>query len=141
LQRCHDHHAEMIYQHMRHTGAAIVAIGDFLAHVGDWTGLPPADLLETMQGAAPVSAGVSTELQRLQHSISEDEKARALLGSDGDPAEVLEQLRSLDSPAGAAATAYLDLVGYRLVNGFDITNPYALELPGALLNAIRTSVE
>jgi phosphohistidine swiveling domain-containing protein len=114
LQRCHDHHAEMIYQHMRHTGAAIVAIGDFLANAGDWTSLPPAELLETMQGAAPVSAGVSTELQ---------------------------QLRSLDSPAGEAAAAYLDLVGYRLVNGFDITNPYALELPASLLGAIKTSVE
>jgi pyruvate,water dikinase len=141
LQQCHDHHAEMIYQHMRHTGAAIVAIGDFLANVGDWTSLPPADLLETMQGAAPVSAGVSTELQRLQHEISQDEAAQKLLDSDGDPGQVLQELRSLDNPAGAAAAAYLDLVGYRLVNGFDITNPYALELPDALLRAIRTSVE
>jgi phosphohistidine swiveling domain-containing protein len=141
LQRCHDHHAEMIYQHMRHTGAAMVTIGDFLANAGDWTSLPPAELLETMQGAAPVSAGVSTELQRLQHAIADDETARSLLDSDGDPAEVLEQLRSLDSPAGEAAAAYLDLVGYRLVNGFDITNPYALELPASLLGAIRTSVD
>jgi phosphohistidine swiveling domain-containing protein len=140
LQRCHDHHAEMIYQHMRHTGAAMVTIGDFLAHAGDWTSLPPAELLETMQGAAPVSAGVSTELQRLQHAISEDETARALLDSDGDPGEVLEQLRSLESPAGEATAAYLDLVGYRLINGFDITNPYALELPASLLGAIKTSV-
>ncbi len=66
LTRCRDHHAEMIYQHMRHTGAAIVPIGDFLAHVGDWTGLPPADLLGLMRGSAPVSAGASAELERLQ---------------------------------------------------------------------------
>src|SRR5205823_4759063 len=39
-----------------------------------------------------------------------------------------------------AASAYLDLVGYRLINGFDISNPYALELPDALLRAIRTAV-
>jgi pyruvate,water dikinase len=140
LQRCRDHHAEMIYQHMRHTGAAIVAIGDFLAHAGDWTGLPPADLLDLMRGAAPVSAGVSTELQRLQHAISEDEHAKKLLESDDDPGKILDELRSLDSPAGEAAAAYLDLVGYRLVNGFDITNPYALELPAGLLGAIRTAV-
>ena len=141
LQRCHDHHAEMVYQHMRHTGAAMVAIGDFLAHVGDWTSLPPADVLDLMRGSAPVSAGVSTELQRLQHAISEDEAARTLLESDDDPGKILDELRSLDSPAGAATAAYLDLVGYRLVNGFDITNPYALELPASLLGAIRTSVE
>ena len=141
LRRCRDHHAEMIYQHMRHTGAAIVAIGDFLAHVGDWTGLPLADLLELMQGAAPVSAGVSIELGRLQHAIAHDPAARQLLEPDGDPGEALEALRSLDSEAGAAASAYLDLVGYRLVDGFDISNPCALELPDVLLRAIRTAVD
>jgi phosphohistidine swiveling domain-containing protein len=140
LTRCRDHHAEMIYQHMRHTGAAIVPIGDFLAHVGDWTGLPPADLLDLMRGAAPVSAGVSTELGRLQYAIANDPAAQRLLESEDDPGLVLEELRSLDGDAGAAATGYLDLVGYRLVNGFDISNPYALEMPDVLLRAIRTAV-
>src|ERR1051325_2700191 len=34
IVRCADHHAEMIYQHMRFTGGAMLPIGDFLAHVG-----------------------------------------------------------------------------------------------------------
>ena len=140
LTRCRDHHAEMIYQHMRHTGAAMVAIGDFLVHVGDWTGLPPADVLGLMRGAAPVSAGASAELERLQTAIATDPAAQQLLDSDDDPGEVLGRLRSLDGDAGSAAAAYLDLVGYRLVNGFDISNPFALELPDALLRAIRTAV-
>ena len=38
--RCRDHHAAMITQHMRHTAAAVVPTGDFLAHAGAWTGLP-----------------------------------------------------------------------------------------------------
>ena len=66
LGRCRDHHAAMIYQHMRFTGAPSIPTGDFLAHVGDWTGLPPADLLELLRGAAPVSAGASVELDRLR---------------------------------------------------------------------------
>jgi pyruvate,water dikinase len=140
LQRCHDHHADMIYQHMRHTGAATVVIGDFLAHAGDWTGLPHPDLLDLMRGAAPVSAGASAELERLQAAIAADPSARELLDSDKDPGEVLEALRSLEGEAGAAASAFLDLVGYRLVSGFDISYPYALELPESLLQAIRTSV-
>ena len=41
LGRCRDHHTEMIYQHMRFTGAAMISIGDLLAHVGEWTGLRP----------------------------------------------------------------------------------------------------
>ena len=36
---------------------------------------------------------------------------------------------------------YLDLVGCRLLDGFDISGRYALELPDALLRSIRSSVD
>jgi phosphohistidine swiveling domain-containing protein len=141
LSRCRDHHIEMIYQHMRHTGAAVLPTGDFLAHVGDWTGLPPSELLGLMRGASPVSSGASSELERLLAAIAQDPAAQELLESDGDPANVLEQLRSLEGETGAAAAAYLDLVGYRLLDGFDISGRYALELPDTLLRAIRVAAE
>jgi phosphohistidine swiveling domain-containing protein len=141
LVRCRDHHIEMIYQHMRHTGAAMLPTGDFLVHVGDWTGLPPSELLGLMRGASPVSSGASVELERLVEAIAEDPGARRVLESDRDPGEVLEQLRSVEGDAGAAASAYLDLVGYRLLDGFDISGRYALELPDTLLRAIRVAVE
>jgi hypothetical protein len=41
LTRCRDHHSSMIAQHMRFTAGAVLPTSDFLAHVGDWTGLPP----------------------------------------------------------------------------------------------------
>jgi pyruvate,water dikinase len=141
LTRCRDHHAAMISQHMRFTAAAVTPTGDFLAHVGDWTNLPPAELLGLMRGTAPVSAGASAELERLIAALGEDSHARELLASDEDPGRVLEALRSLESDAGAAVSAYLDLVGYRLLDGFDISEPYALELPDVLLRAIRIAVE
>ena len=141
LTRCRDHHIEMIYQHMRFTGAAVLPTGDFLAHVGDWTGLPASQLLGLMRGASPVSSGASSELERLIAAIAEDPAARQVLDSDGDPGEVLERLRSLEGDAGAAASAYLDLVGYRLLDGFDISGRYALEMPDTLLRAIRIAVE
>ena len=141
LTRCREHHVAMIYQHMRFTGAPSVPTGDFLAHVGDWTGLAPAELLGLLRGAAPVSAGASAELERLRTAIAQDPSARRLLESDDEPGRVLEALRSLAGHAGAAASAYLDLVGYRLLDGFDISGRYALELPDALLRAIRVAVE
>ena len=49
----------MIAQHMYFTAGAVLPTGDFLAHVGDWTGLPPSELLGLMRGAAVVSAGGS----------------------------------------------------------------------------------
>jgi rifampicin phosphotransferase len=140
LARCRDHHAEMIYQHMRFTGAAVLPTGDFLAHVGDWTGLPPAELLGLMRGAAPVSAGASAELDELIRAVGEDPAAQRLLEPGGDPAEALETLRSRDGATGAAMSAYLDLVGNRLLDGFDISEPTALELPDVLLRAISVAV-
>ena len=141
LTRCGDHHAEMIYQHMRFTGAAMLPVGDFLAHAVEWTGLPPSELLGLMRGAAPVSAGASDELQALVNAIGRDSAARELLDSDGDPGEILASLRSLPGETGAAASAYLDLVGYRLLDGFDIAERYALELPDVLLRALRVAVD
>src|SRR5713226_6958972 len=140
LTQCRDHHAAMITQHMRFTASAMVPTGDFLAHVGDWTGLPPAELLGLMRGSATVSAGGSDELERLTSSIGQDSAAMELLQSDDDPARVLAELRSLPGEAGSAVNGYLDLVGCRPLDGFDISEPSALELPDALLRAIRVTV-
>jgi len=141
LRRCHDHHREMIYQHMRFTGAAMVALGDLLVHAVQWTGVPPAELLSTMRGAAPVSAGAFDELGRMIAAVNADPAAKALLSEDGDPADTLARLRAQPGAAGEAVDAYLELTGYRLLDGFDISGRYALELPGALLKAIRAAVE
>jgi pyruvate,water dikinase len=139
LRRCRDHHAAMITQHMRFTASAILPTGDFLAHVGDWTGLPPSELLGLLRGSSQVSAGSSDEMERLRRAFAQDAAARAALAADGDPEQTLASLRSLGGEAGAAVSAYLDLVGHRLVDGFDIAEPSALELPDALLRAIRVA--
>src|SRR5262245_42305724 len=137
LTRCRDHHSAMIAQHMRFTAGALLPTGDFLAHVGDWTGLPPSELLSLMRGSAEVSSGGSDEMERLKRAFAKDPAAREVLASDGDPVEVLARLRALSGDAGAAVSGYLDLVGNRLIDGFDIAEPSALELPDALLRAMR----
>ncbi len=140
LTRCRDHHAKMIAQHMRFTAGAVLPTGDFLAHVGDWTGLPPSELLGLMRGSAAVSAGGSDEMERLKKAFAGDASARKTLESDGDPALVLASLRSLAGETGAAISCYLDLVGNRLVNGFDISEPSVIELPDALIRSMRIVV-
>jgi pyruvate,water dikinase len=140
LTRCRDHHSAMISQHMRFTAGALLPTGDFLAHAGNWTGLPPAELLGLMRGASEVSAGGSAEMKRLKQAFGADAKARAVLASNDDPAQVIASLRALGGETGAAISGYLDLVGHRLIDGFDIAEPSALELPDALLRAIRIAV-
>jgi pyruvate,water dikinase len=140
LTRCRDHHASMIAQHMRFTAGAVLPTSDFLAHVGDWTGLPPSELLGLMRGSAEVSSGGSDEMARLKAAFASDAAARKILESADDPAQVLARLRTLGGETGAAVSGYLDLVGHRLIDGFDIAEPTALELPDALLRAIRIAV-
>lgn len=140
LTRCRNHHAAMLAQHMRFTGAAMLPTGDFLVHVGDWTGLPPARLLGLLRGSAEVSAGGSAEMGRLTSTLAADRSALEILGSGGPADQVLAALRAHPTEAGAAVSDYLDLVGYRLLDGFDICEPFALEMPDALLRAIRIAV-
>jgi pyruvate,water dikinase len=131
----------MIFQHMRFTGSAMLPVGDLLAHLGQWTDVAPAVALAMLRGAAPVSAGASGELERLIAAITQDSDARALLDSDGDPGTTLAKLRAFGGDVGPAMSAYLDLVGCRLLDGFDISGRYALELPDVLLRSIRSSVD
>jgi pyruvate,water dikinase len=140
LTRCRDHHAAMMFQHFRFTGTAVVPTGDFLAHTEDWTGLPRAELLGLMRGSASVSAGGSDELERLVSAIGGDTAALELLRPGDDARGALAALRSLEGERGSAVSGYLNLVGYRPLDGFDISEPAALELPDALLAAIRGAV-
>src|SRR5262245_37297691 len=140
LMRCREHHAAMIAQHMRFTAAAVLPTGDFLVHAAEWTGLPHSELLGLMRGSAEVSSGGSEEMVRLKRAFANDSSARKVLETDRDPAKVLERLRELGGEAGAALSAYLDLIGNRLIDGFDIAEPTALELPDALLRAICIAV-
>src|SRR5262249_31775527 len=138
--RCRDHHSAMLDQHMRFTAGALLPTGDFLAHVGDWTGLPPSELLGLMRGSATVSAGGSDEMERLKSAFAQDATARGILGSGSDPAKPPARPRSLGGKTGAQIPGYPDLAGTRLVDGFDIAEPTALELPDALVRAISIAV-
>ena len=141
LRRCRDHHAEMIYQHMRFTGTAVIPPGDLIAHVGEWTGLPTAQVLGMMRGASPVSGGGSPQGAQLVAALRADPAAVERLNAHDEPGKLLDEMRHEDSEAGRALTDYLDVTGYRLLDGFDISGRYALEMPDVLLRSIRSSID
>jgi len=141
LLRCRDHHRAMVTQHMRFTASAVIPVGDLMVHVMQWAPeVSQAEVLGLMRGASPVSAGASDELTNLVAAFSANDEARAVLESDGEPAAILAALRARDDAEGRAMAAYLELVGYRLLDGFDISSRFALELPDALVRAIRSAV-
>jgi phosphohistidine swiveling domain-containing protein len=141
LRRCHDHHATMIRQHMAFTGTAVIPPGDFLVHAREWTGLSTVKLLGLMRGASLISGGDSPQHAALVTAYRADPAARQALDAEEDPGSLLERLRREATPTGEALDGYLDFVGFRLLDGFDISNHYALEMPDVLLRAIRTAID
>jgi pyruvate,water dikinase len=139
LARCREHVMQMLYQSMRFAVPALLPVGDLLVRATDWSGLPPAQVIGLLRGASPVSTGASSELERLIAAIRGDDASLAALGS-GPAERALEALCGWPGEVGAAARAYLDLVGYRLLSGWDIGQPYALELPEVLIKAIGSLV-
>ncbi|MGO4255036.1 PEP-utilizing enzyme [Marmoricola sp. RAF53] len=141
LRRCHDHHATMIRQHMAFTGTAVIPAGDFLVHAREWTGLSTVKLLGLMRGASLISGGASPQHAALVAAYRADPAARAALDADEDAGSLLERLRREPTPTGEALNDYLEFAGYRLLDGFDISNHFALEMPEVLLRAIRSAID
>ena len=141
LRRCREHHAVMVRQHMAFTGTAIVPPGDFLAHARAWTGLSTVKLLGLMRGASLISGGASPQHAALVSAYRADPAARQALDTDEEPGALLERLRRESTPTGEALDDYLDFAGFRLLDGFDISNHCAIEMPDVLLRAIRTAID
>jgi rifampicin phosphotransferase len=139
---CADHLGRMIAQHHEFNGATMVPLGDFLAHAMEWTGLPTASLLELFAGASPTSTGQCEELDAVRDALRRDPEAVTVLRSDEPADAILHQLRTAALPATRRAVSdWVDLVGHRITDGFDVDQPCALEKPGVLVAALRRSVE
>jgi pyruvate,water dikinase len=141
LRRCREHHAVMIRQHMAFTGTAVIPPGDFLVQATGWTGLPIVKLLGLMRGASAISGGDSAQHAALVAAYRADPTARKALDSDEEPGALLERLRREDTATGRALNDYLEFAGCRLLDGFDISGRYALEMPDVVLRSIQTAID
>ncbi|WP_437779355.1 PEP-utilizing enzyme [Sorangium sp. So ce1097] len=141
LRRAEAHMADMVALHHRYNFAAVLPIGDYLAHVGAWTGASPGEALALLQGTTPLAKGVATEeLQVLAKALRESAAGREALARRGDAQATLDALAALEGDVGPATRAYLDLVRFRTV-GYDVSDKTGGELPDTLVRAIRAAVE
>jgi phosphohistidine swiveling domain-containing protein len=112
--------------------------------------LSAGDLLQTMRGLSPVSAGAVDELVDLRKALLQAPDALALVNagvmkaggvkSGGADADVLAQLQSRQDAVGAAARAYISVVGLRILGGYDVADPHAREHPDMIMRVIRASI-
>ncbi len=131
------------YLEIRHsfTFPAIMPVGDFMAHVSEWTGRPTGEILAVLRGSSPVSAGIArAELATLAEAMRGDGVAMDLVRSSRPPAEVVSALCELAGATGEAMRAYVALVGVRSL-GYDIGEGTALDYPEVLVRAIRAALE
>src|SRR5919108_10959 len=141
LDRCRENQKRGAYLHHLFNVPALLPVGDLLVHCQEWTGRPATQILALLQGFSPDPLGADEEIERLRSAIERDGVARALLDAAPEPAELLVSLRRLAGETGAAAGAYIDAVGWRPVNGEDVGEPNAAELPELIVGAIRSSLE
>jgi rifampicin phosphotransferase len=141
LDRCRENQKRGAYLHHLFNVPAFLPVGDLLVHGQEWTGRTAAEILDLLQGYTPDPLGADQEMERLRVAIMRDRVAEALLDSAPEPAELLASLRSLPGETGAAAAAYVDTVGWRPVNGEDVGEPNAIELPELIAGAILMALE
>jgi pyruvate,water dikinase len=140
LQRAFEFLRSAVFYHHRFNFCSLVPLGDFLVHAIAWTGLPAGELLRTMKGLSPDSAGAAAELAGLKQAILADGEALALLTSRSSDADIMAALESHPGPVGAAMRAYMDVVGLRVLGGYDIADPHSREHPELIVKIIRTAV-
>ncbi len=137
---CRQTAADGIVLHHRMDLCPLLPIGDFLAHAEEWTDRPAGELLGLFDGASPITVGAVEELEAVVAAIEDDPDARATLFGDGPSTEIFEALRSRSDPVGHAMQEWLDVVGYRIVSGYDVADFYALENPSILITTLRSAV-
>jgi pyruvate,water dikinase len=131
---------EAVFTHHRLNFCALLPVGDFLVHAMDWTGMPAGELLQVMRGLSPVSAGALDELTALRTALLAAPDAMALVTSGGSDAAILAQLQARQDPVGAAARAYVDVIGLRILGGYDVADRHAREHPEMIVKVIRASL-
>jgi len=136
LRLCLDHVAAMAYQHHRYNCHALVPVGDFVLQASEWTHRPPESLFGLFDGYSPVSNVLSPEIQDAVATLQADQGALDLLHSDGEPAAILDELRTRIP----AVDDYVANVHFRLIEGFDIANPTIGERPDSIVGRLRAAV-
>ncbi|MEN9644507.1 MAG: hypothetical protein RL238_1176 [Actinomycetota bacterium] len=133
---CAEHVAAMVYQHHRFNSDALVPIGDFLLHAAGWAHRDPISLFPVFDGYSPVSNVSPPEMQAALAALRADAEALDLLLSDTPAADVIAGLRA----RLPEVDAYVAAVHFRVLEGFDITNPTVGERPESLVGRMRTAL-
>ena len=136
VRACAAQVGAMVYQHHVHNCHALVPVGDFMLQTAGWTHRNPATLFAVLDGYSPVSNVSPPEMHAALGAIRADAAALALLESDRPAAEVIVELRALLPEVDD----YVGGVHFRVLDGFDVTNPTIGERPESIVGRLRAAM-
>ncbi|WP_210547242.1 PEP-utilizing enzyme [Rhodoferax sp. PAMC 29310] len=140
IRDTHAHLGDMVRQHHEFTVTATLPIGDFLAHLIQWTGKPAGELLQVLRGSSDVSLGVAkAELAALASALNANAEAHAILNGPESASAIIKTLQAHPTIA-SPLKAYLDLVEVRCF-GYDLCAKSLGEMPELIVRTIQSAVK
>ena len=137
LREAHSLMGEALRLHFNHVAAHGLGVGDWLAHVAQWTSVRPDEAMQLLRGASPFSVETLQHLDKLADALTASLEAQAVLKRSLPPEETLRELGKASPRFGEALDAYMEDQGTWIL-GFDIDKPLLREMPEALLTSIAS---
>ena len=134
LVACSDNQEEMVYRHHKFNMAAMLPVGNFVAHVTRWTGASNAEVLDLLRGSTPVSLGIAErELRAVGAALHTADVGPESFPATRSAASILESLRTRTDAVGEAVRAFLETAGSHLAGGYDVNYKTTGEMPELVL--------
>jgi rifampicin phosphotransferase len=132
-----DQHIGELLDHLRRTlelhfwlhGHDLGPVAQYVYACEKRWSVPASDAVRALSGASPSTHAPTVTLCRL----------RAILEDHPDAVNSLDEVRAVSDEAASLLDAYLADRGGMLVTGYDITSLTLNELPGVVLDSIRTA--
>lgn len=140
LRELHANAFDQYVNHHRFTVSAVLPVGDYLAHVEEWTGLDAGTLLQGVRQPTGVTTIAGQQLDAAIAALRA-EPTHATRLANPDPAEVLRDLAAERGAVGAAVRAYLEMTGQRLVTGYDFVDLTAIEMPALIVRTLTANLD
>ena len=141
LQDCTGALRDNMYAHFYITAATYIPVGDFLAHVTEWTSIPVHEVLQAMLGTSGTDNASERLLRNAAQTIADDSKVRELLFSDGSPEDIVQRLCATPGPVGEACSSWYQWIAPRCISTGDLTVPTGQESPELLVEHLRYAVD
>jgi pyruvate,water dikinase len=139
LNECQRALVAVLEAHFQVTGAHMIPVGDFLAHVIRWTGAAPSEILAALRGSSDASRGAEPELVRAVSALQED--GREIDPSESGARERLADLASEDGEVGRGVSAWLRRAQSSTVSGHSFVDVTGRDVPQVLLRTLADAVK